>query len=449
MNNIYYGRMLAATPRILPAVYDDAMTYLEQLHILNDKLNEVITVFNDYGDTMLDQSKQYTDSQIALVKGEFDTQLAAIQTSLNQQFAALEAEITKELAEALSEFKDVGNQLLAEFAEQTKKLNSQIAQLQISVNVLFEVQGRNKLEMRQEMQRAINNVMQYVDDALAAKMGSQIIVNNPYRKSLTSLDIALADLFSITYNMFSLTVDEYKSLHLTVDEYQDCDMTANEYLYQARWFWIRELYFPDIDARFAKVYGYINEQVEMLDKNHYMISPFDGTVQPINRIVYQLARLHMYGITADQYLAATLTADAYKEKQITAHDYAWNGYYLIYTDATPLPTLEEQLHEAEEQIAALTQRVIQLEQGAVPSTVIKQMQDDINATKSNLSDLETKQTETDNEIVDIKDNVIPTEIDSLHSTLNTVDQGLQTQITQIDSGLKSIHINYTATTFNP
>lgn len=466
VDRIYMGRMLAATPKIIPAVYEDAMSYYEQLRILNDKLNEVIAVFNSYGDDLLTQSMQYTDEQVSELRADVTSQLDAIQTSLQTQFVQLEAQIRADLEAQIEKFNEIANQVLADFQEKANQLNDEINQLRISVNVLFEIQGRTKLEMRQEMRREIDKLKNYVDQLMAAKLGEQIIVWNPYRKGITNLNQALSDLFQITYSMFSLTADEYRSLEITADEYKTFQLSANDYLYKARWFFLKRLYFPDIDAKFKDVYGYIDSEVAALDKNHYMISPFDGQLTPIRKIVYQLARLHMHGITTDQYRDALLTADQYKAKNITAHDYAWNGYYLIYTDATPLPTLEEQIAETQNQIAALSARVSVLENGATPSDQIKAMQDAIvkntndliaykedqgkrddtqeSAISANASRVEAAHIRIDN----LRDTYIPDEINGLNDTLTTVDQGLQKQITAMDNGLQSIHINYTATTLS-
>lgn len=453
------GRVVSLTPKILPAVYNDAMTYYEQLHIINDKLTEVINEVNTWGTTTLDQANAYTDQQVAALEQKTNEQLVAIQAQLNAQFIQLKAEIEAELDNALVQFEQEAQELLNKLNEEITNFNTIINNMKIDINVLFDMLGRLRVEMNDEIAAQIDAVMKKIDDALAAKLGSSIIVFNPYRKQLTNLDIALADLFTITYSMFAITADEYRSLQLTVDEYAAMKITANDYRYKARFLFFMQLYFPDIDERFAAVYGYINMEVAALDKNHYMISPFTGLVTPINQIVYDLARLHMYGITADQYRDALLTVDQYKTKTITAHDYAWDGYYLIYTDAVPKETLEEEIAELQTALASLTQRVIVLENDATPSEIIKNMQDQITLTSKTLTTFQNTQRVKDqaqdtateinrNDIDHLNDVVIPDAIHGLQDTFNTETAALQTQITGITSGLQSIHINYTATTFS-
>lgn len=453
------GRVVALTPKILPAVYNDAMSYYEQLHIINDKLTEVINEVNTWGTTTLDHANAYTDQQVAALEQRTNEQIIAIQAQLNAQFIQLKEEIEAELDNALAQFEQEAQELLNKLNEEINNFNSIVNNMQIDINVLFDMLGRLRVEMNEEIAAQIGAVMKKIDDALASKLGSGIIVFNPYRKQLTNLDVALADLFSITYRMFALTADEYRRLQLTVDEYVAMDITANDYLYKGRLLFFMELYFPDVDERFAAVYGYINMEVAALDKNHYMISPFTGVITPINQVVYNLARLHMYGITANQYRDALLTVDEYKNKKITAHDYAWDGYYLVYTDAVPKETLEEEIAELQTAVAALTQRVIALENEATPSEIIKNMQDQITVTSKTLTTFQNTQRVKDqtqdtaievnrNDIDHLNDVVIPDAIHGLQDTFNTETASLQTQITGITSGLQSIHINYNAAKFS-
>lgn len=458
--NVNNGRMLAATPRILPAVYDEAMTYLEQLRILNNKLNEVIDVFNSYGDELLTESKEYTDTQVELLRIQFEADIKHIQDEVANGLSDLEMRLQAALndfeeraEEEFAWFRQRADELFTLFIEETTKLNENIANLQVSVNTLFDALVRTKLEMRQEMEKQIQEIMAYLDQALAFKTGNQIMVMNPVVMKITSLNVALEALADVTKFMFSLTVDEYKSLHLTADEYRALKITASDYLYKARWMFIGELYFPDLNERFDQVYGYINSEVEALDKNHYMVSPFDGVVTPVKRVVYELATLHMDGITADQYQNLALTADQYKEKEITAHDYAWNGYFILVTGAKPKETLQEEIEELQQLVASLTQRVVALENGATPSREIAAMKLNIqqnayaitqaeNEIHQNAEDQHDVNVQFQNDIDYINNTMIPNAVEGLHDTLSTVDSSLQTQITGIADGLQSIHIKY-------
>lgn len=460
MYDIMSGRMLALTPKILPAVYDDAMTYYEQLRIVNNKLTEVIEEVNNFGTVTLDAAKEYTDQQITYLSVEVNGQLEDLRNQVNSLsknlYDRIMTEVNQTLDDALEKFEAESQAILAEFEKNVTEFNTRMSQLEIAINTLFDALQRSKLEMRQEMQREIAKIIAYLDDAIAAKLGRDIIVVNPVTKKNSSLDKALQDIFAWIYSIYGLTVDEYKSLKLTAQEYHERQITAIEYIMHGKLIFFQQIYFPDLEGDFQKVYDYINDCCEAMDKKLYMISPFDGKWTPIQQVTYKLARLHMRGITADQYRDALLTADEYKEKQISAHDYAWNGYYLIYTDATPVQTLEEQIAEAQTAIAALAQRVTALESGAVEPAYIKQMQEDINAgkkkndeqdveianNKGDINNLTSNLNEVNTVTIPALDSKVEGEIDSLHEMLTTVDQGLQTQITEVVTGLTNINVNY-------
>ena len=459
LTNITMGRMIAATPRILPAVYEDAMTYVEQLRILNDKLNEVIDVFNSYGDELLTESKEYTDQQFLILQEDMNNTLSQFRQELDNALADLDATLTAELTQfrerAEAEFKwfhQRADELFDMFVEETTKLNENINRLQIAVNTLFDALGRTKLEMRDEMQAELSKIVAWMQNAMAAKTGEQIIVQNPVTRKLSTLNFALDSITRIINAMFALTVDEYRSLQLTVDDYKSLRITANDYRYKARWIFFHKIYFPDLDDRFGNVYDYVNHEVEALDKNHYMVSPFNGVLTPVKRVVYELAQLHMDGITADQYREALLTVDTYKEKEITAHDYAWNGFYLIYTDAVPKETLQEQVAELQSALAEAIKRIQNLENGATESPSISTMKRDIQINRNNIADVRSFAEQTENEVKTVERNMqqmagnlaqhFQNEIDGLNDTLSTVDAGLQTQITSVKNGLDSIHIHY-------
>lgn len=455
-NNLAMGRIIAATPKILPAVYDDALTYVEQLRVLNCKLNEVIDEFNSYGDELLINSKKYTDEQIKILNDKMTVTLQEFKEQIDNGLADLDATLTDKLdefderAEAeFAWFRQRADELFEMFVEETTKLNENINRLQIAVNTLFDALSRTKLEMRKEIQAEIEKIVKWLEQALAAKTGDQIIVKNPVTMILTSLNVALESLANVSKLMFSLTVDEYNSLQLTVDEYAAYQITASDYIYKGRWIFFHELYFPDLDMRFDEVYGYINKEVEALVKNHYMVSPFDGVVTPIANVVYDLATLHMNPITADQYNELLLTVDVYNEKQITAHDYLWNGYFILYTGAVPKPTLQEQIQELQNALAESVQRIQNLENGSTESPSISEMKREIAQQRADFN----RQIETQKSTDDAQDNGITINARAIQKNADDIKnvltvtipdeiEGLQTQISEINSGLESINIRW-------
>lgn len=319
------GRMIAATPKILPAVYNDALSYYEQLHILNGKLNEVISIFESYGSTMLVSANEYTDSQIAALNTSIQQQLANYQSTINYQIQQLQQQIEEELDNALEEFKTQANALIAKLNDEVNKFNLQFNELQVAINTLFDALGRTKVELRQEIQNEIESLKVYLDQQVASKIGTEIIVNNPYTKTLTNLNMALSDLYNITATQGSLTVDQYRELSLTADIYKLMYITANDYKYRAIWIFFKPLFLQDIDIEIMKLKAYINNQIAVLEKKQYMQSPFTGTQELIPNVIYKLAQLHFKTLTANEYKIMALTATDYADHKITAYEYIWDN----------------------------------------------------------------------------------------------------------------------------
>ena len=58
-------------------------------------------------------------------------------------------------------------------------------------------------------------------------------------------------------------------------------------------------------------------------------SPFDGTYQSTETLIWQLAGLHKNALTAQEYDDKELEAETYDLLALSAYDYDWNGKTLI------------------------------------------------------------------------------------------------------------------------
>lgn len=77
---------------VLPLVYDDALSYIEQLGRITKKINDVIDAMNDLSIDVLGQANAYTDAKVAgfqiqveQIIAEFNRVVAEIETD-NSQF---------------------------------------------------------------------------------------------------------------------------------------------------------------------------------------------------------------------------------------------------------------------------------------------------------------------------------------------------------------------------
>ena len=128
------------------------------------------------------------------------------------------------------------------------------------------------------------------------------MVHNPVTGETEPLNKTLYDIYEVS-RAYALTAEEYDSLGLTASEYDALNMTAFEY---------------DNNAK-----NVIGLGVNMIR------SPFDGTYISIERAINELAALHMNALTATEYDALEMDADAYDTLELTAYDYDWNGAALV------------------------------------------------------------------------------------------------------------------------
>ena len=97
-----------------------------------------------------------------------------------------------------------------------------------------------------------------------------------------------------------ITAYEYAKLGLTATKYKAYNITAFNYATSARFIWHKLIY---------GVYSAIT-------------GVFTSTQQAMNELTQQLRE---NGLTANEYKALDLTADAYTGKNWTAYNYAWNS----------------------------------------------------------------------------------------------------------------------------
>lgn len=237
--------------KVIPLVYDDSLSYYEQLCKLTMKMNEVITQLNTF-------NNNYIDEQIAELKSYVDTQDIKTLTDSNSY---TDSKITE---------------LETLFTQQLQTLS----------DLLFKL---------------TNDTRSWV--AIQLELFKKEIVNIPLPPVINPLT-GLLDSVQNTFNSFyeylrcnAIDAKTFDGLHLTADEYDGKLIRAREF---------------DIYSEKILVSTIIK-----------MLSPFDGTMQPIQKIIIQLASLHQIGITALDYDSLEWTATSYDSKDLTAYAFDW------------------------------------------------------------------------------------------------------------------------------
>lgn len=273
--------------KVLPAVYDDSLSYYEVLCKVVEYLNEVIDVCNSF-DTDVSEL-QAAVARLNTVVGEVETEIGVLRremTDFNVRFAQLEetlatqiatlqtqleAQITSEINAKTTEL--VAN-ISAEIARLNREVSAEIARLDAEVNAALaevrEVVGSLDVHIEQELarvraevqielakvQEALDGVDEYIDaqfQLLQRYIDDQfenlkkeipefenVMVVNPHTATLENIQKVVNDLYDLDRSE-ALTAGELDSLGLTASEidnyivnYIPRGLTAIEWDYKAR-----------------------------------------------------------------------------------------------------------------------------------------------------------------------------------------------------------------------
>lgn len=231
---------------------------------------------------------------------DVESAVSNLQTAYNalyDAFGAFKNEVGKEFDERSNllniQFQTLRNDLQTDQATFKAQINAQFAEL---LNELETYKNYQQEYLEARLQQFLDNLPDY----------TQILVINPVRGYMTTVQQAIDDLYDTAVRYDALTAQEYDSAGLTAQRYDDMDLTSQEY----------------------DLYG--RNYIAVTDKLTWMYNPFTGVYSPVREVVKQLAELHRTGaITAQAYDLLALSAEEYDDKEITAYNYDFDAVNLL------------------------------------------------------------------------------------------------------------------------
>ena len=263
--------------RVLPAVYDNSLSYYEQLCRIKYKLNEVIKNLNDLEENLPSYVKQAIDEALGGWEERMEEQFA----EQNARIAAAEKKIDDSVAEMQA-------QLDAAIREMEQTINAQL-------NALYLI-----------LVNGINANRAYIDSQISLLKDefpdlSTVYVISPVDGQLVKIQDCVNDMYNVL-RYGALTAAQYDVLQLTAKAYDDKSLTAFTY----------DMY------GLCELWSYLNV--------HRMHSVTTGEILAIPAGVYQLTdKVRTSGLTATAYDTKELTASGYDGKAVTAYNYDWSG----------------------------------------------------------------------------------------------------------------------------
>lgn len=201
--------------KVLPLVFDDALSYYEVLCSVKQKLNELISVLNEYQDSLKDYVDQQDAANLAKMQAQFD----ALQNNVNSRLDS----VLDEMNTAMAQFRtEITNQIDENQAWVEQKIREM--ELEISQTVA---------EVYSRLNDTLTAAKAYTDFRIQGILDNlhtitNVYVLNPVTGQVTTIQAAIDDMYNALRYM-GLTAFMYDSLQLTAQEYDDRQLYAWTY----------------------------------------------------------------------------------------------------------------------------------------------------------------------------------------------------------------------------
>lgn len=301
--------------KVLPLVYDESLSYYEQLCKVTKSLNETIESVNNINDTMSDVVGEVGSlrddvngmkSDIKTFEDNVNNTLVTVNNLLaeydakfNQydaRFSELEQELTKKIDNNVKALKDYIDETLGNIEGQVEKI------IEKEIKVIYDNIDKLEDELKDEIEYEIKKLIASIPDLTTVE------VINPVTGKLSKVQVALDDLFMNTrYN--ALTVDEFNHLHMSVNE-------CNALMYHSA-------------STGWSVITWLTEAKELLDKSlkHRMANAVTGAWQDFKKSIEDNTdMLRVCGcLSASEFGALGLTVDDFNAVGATCYQLAWES----------------------------------------------------------------------------------------------------------------------------
>lgn len=198
-------------PKVLPLVYDDSISYYEEVCRLVKKINELVDALNNISIDILQEANSYTDTQLANARSEFDAKVREIEV------------LERRLGEQYYAFTNVVNARIQFISNDVNRIDNKIDD---------EIIGANEYT-----NQAIKNNNEYLIEQLSQSVRNFTVIN-----FFTGEKIAVQDMFDMlaqlhiqnpmTYDIYANKNISYSALSLLNIDYTKLVMKGNELIPQ-------------------------------------------------------------------------------------------------------------------------------------------------------------------------------------------------------------------------
>lgn len=351
-NNIRYVKGVMPL-LVLPLLYDDSLSYYEQLSKVYEKVNELIDRVNSF----TDDYKSYTDAAVATEATRTNALVESTRVSIQANINDLKTYVDKQdaaIMSALREAEEAIYKTMQEWddsvrAEFKSELASEISSLRSWVLSLIDTVNTSIADLK--------DYSDAEDDKIRALLASEIdrleglihdiVIDNslpvidPCDNTAKSVQSAFDNMW-FNLRSWAATAFQYDSLMLSAEDFdsgafpdRQSDSCVVEkiplkaYIYDYNgYYWMRER--PHLLHIFDCIYQKTKHLL-------YARNPFTGAKESIKNVLYSLCDyIRSHAITAASYDAIELgaaepantedTIYSYDPLELTAYEYDWFGY---------------------------------------------------------------------------------------------------------------------------
>lgn len=313
--------ILPNTRKVLPLVYDECLSYYEQLILLIDRINKLNSDFEDLKNDSVKTANKYTDSkfdiaiaQIEKVKSDLTIHIDDIEKTFNNELLKMKNFTETEVNNVKAEFRTFETLL----EESVIKLNLLVNDLYINFNKLKESNAKQFEQLEKEL-------IAFIEDSLASKSGDFILTVNPITGKVDDLTTVLECIYNEFIVLGGITAFQFDNMRITAEEFDSLEITAKIFDVKGFFVFFDRIKLNPLWDKTVELVENVKRNLLKVESLSYIISPFTGLKTLTNKVVNQLADLHKDCYTASGYDAVGLSAENYDNLNITAYEYDWNS----------------------------------------------------------------------------------------------------------------------------
>ena len=189
--------------KVLPAVYDDSLSYYEVLCKVVEYLNEVIEVCNTF-DTDVSEL-QAAVARLNEITSQLQSEMASFETRFTELETTLDAKIDAEIN--------------AKTAQLTRDIEAEIARLNAEVTSEIARLDREVTEALAEVRRVVDSLDEHIDEEIA-RMKAEITAElDEVEERLDNYDEYIEEQFKLLQKYID---DTFENLKKQIPEFENC-----------------------------------------------------------------------------------------------------------------------------------------------------------------------------------------------------------------------------------